>query len=106
VLIYLGKTTLYIIVKYNDITEYKGGIYMQELIYNILEEITGEDLHEESNVNLFDNERLDSLGIIELIVAIEDKFNIILDPAIVERKDIETPNKLIEYLQALINSKT
>ncbi|MCB2359172.1 D-alanine--poly(phosphoribitol) ligase subunit DltC [Clostridium estertheticum] len=78
---------------------------MEETIYNILEEITGEDLREESNENLFDNGRLDSLGIIELIVAIEDNFNIKLDPAIVGRSDIETPNKLIEYLKALSNSK-
>ncbi|MBU3099901.1 D-alanine--poly(phosphoribitol) ligase subunit DltC [Clostridium estertheticum] len=78
---------------------------MEETIYNILEEITGEDLREESNENLFDSGRLDSLGIIELIVAIEENFNIKLDPAIVGRKDIETPNKLIEYLKALSNSK-
>ncbi|MBW9155441.1 D-alanine--poly(phosphoribitol) ligase subunit DltC [Clostridium sp. FP2] len=74
---------------------------MQELIYNILEEITGEDLRSESDVNLFDSGRLDSLGVIELIVAVEEKINIILDPAVVERKDIETPNKIIEYLEAL-----
>ncbi|MCB2357120.1 D-alanine--poly(phosphoribitol) ligase subunit DltC [Clostridium estertheticum] len=73
---------------------------MNELIYGILEEITGEDLREESNVNLFDTGRLDSLGIIELIVAIEDNFSIKLDPALMERKDIETPNKIIEYLQS------
>jgi D-alanine--poly(phosphoribitol) ligase subunit 2 len=72
---------------------------MEESIYNILEEITGEDLRKEGNVNLFDSGRLDSLGIIELIVAIEDNFNIKLDPAIVTRKDIETPNKIIEYIQ-------
>jgi len=78
---------------------------MQELIYDILEEITGEDLREEGNVDLFDSGRLDSLGIIELIVAIEDNINIKLDPAIVERKDIETPNKLIEYLQNISNHK-
>ena len=78
---------------------------MEESIYNILEEITGEDLREEGNVNLFDSGRLDSLGIIELIVAIEDNFNIKLDPAIVTRKDIETPNKLIEYLQTISKSK-
>ena len=78
---------------------------MKELIYNILEEITGEDLREESNENLFDTGRLDSLGIIELIVAIEDTFNIKLDPAVTERKDIETPNKIIEYLKTLSNSK-
>ncbi|MBU3127264.1 D-alanine--poly(phosphoribitol) ligase subunit DltC [Clostridium tagluense] len=74
---------------------------MQELIYNILEEITGEDLRSESDVNLFDSGRLDSLGVIELIVAVEEKINIILDPAVVERKDIETPNKIIEYLETL-----
>ncbi|MBU3160706.1 D-alanine--poly(phosphoribitol) ligase subunit DltC [Clostridium frigoris] len=78
---------------------------MQDSIYNILEEITGEDLREESNENLFDTGRLDSLGIIELIVAIEDTFNIKLDPAIVGRKDIETPNKLIEYLQNMQDHK-
>mgnify|MGYP001596616828 CR=1 FL=1 len=78
---------------------------MQDSIYDILEEITGEDLREESNVNLFDTGRLDSLGIIELIVAIEEKFNLKLDPAIVSRKDIETPNKLIEYLQNMQDSK-
>ncbi|MBX4263289.1 D-alanine--poly(phosphoribitol) ligase subunit DltC [Clostridium estertheticum] len=78
---------------------------MEDTIYNILEEITGEDLREESNENLFDSGRLDSLGIIELIVAIEDNFNIKLDPAIVGRNDIETPNKLIEYLKVLSNSK-
>lgn len=74
---------------------------MKELIYNILEEITGEDLREESDVNLFDSGRLDSLAIIELIVELEDKAKIKLDPAIVEREDIETPNKMIEYLQNL-----
>ncbi|MBU3076170.1 phosphopantetheine-binding protein [Clostridium estertheticum] len=73
---------------------------MNGLIYGILEEITGEDLREESNVNLFDTGRLDSLGIIELIVAIEDNFSVKLDPALMERKDIETPNKIIEYLQS------
>lgn len=74
---------------------------MQELIYSILEEITGEDLREESDVNLFESGRLDSLAIIELIVELEDKAKIKLDPAIVEREDIETPNKMIEYLQNL-----
>jgi len=78
---------------------------MEELIYNILEEITGEDLRSERDVNLFDSGRLDSLGVIELIVAIEEKTNIILDPAVLERKDIETPNKIVEYLQTLSESK-
>ncbi|MBU3177814.1 D-alanine--poly(phosphoribitol) ligase subunit 2 [Clostridium estertheticum] len=78
---------------------------MNELIYGILEEITGEDLREESNVNLFDTGRLDSLGIIELIVAIEDNFSVKLDPALMERKQIETPNKIIEFLKTRSDCK-
>jgi len=79
---------------------------MKETIYNILEEITGEDLREEGDENLFDTGRLDSLGIIELIVAIEDNFNFKLDPAVMERKQIETPNKIIEFLQNMQDHKT
>ncbi|HEY8891884.1 MAG TPA: D-alanine--poly(phosphoribitol) ligase subunit DltC [Clostridium sp.] len=79
---------------------------MKETIYNILEEITGEDLREEGDENLFDTGRLDSLGIIELIVAIEDNFNFKLDPAVMERKQIETPNKIIEFLQNMLDHKT
>ena len=78
---------------------------MQNSIYDILEEVTGEDLREESDENLFDTGRLDSLGIIELIVAIEENYNLKLDPAIVSRKDIETPNKLIEYLRNMQDPK-
>ena len=74
---------------------------MKELVFNILEEISGEDLRAEGDVNLFDSDRLDSLGIIELIVSIEEKTKISLDPGIVDRKDIETPNKIIKYLEAL-----
>ena len=72
---------------------------MQELVFNILKEITGEDLSKEGDMNLFDSGRLDSLGVIELIVALEEKSKVKLDPAFVERKDIETPNKIIEYLR-------
>ena len=74
---------------------------MEELVFNILKEICGEDLRGEGDVNLFDSGRLDSLGIIELIVSIEEKTKISLDPGVLDRKDIETPNKIIMYLKAL-----
>ena len=74
---------------------------MEELVFNILEEISGEDLRGEGDVSLFDSGTLDSLGIIELIVSIEEKTKISLDPGMLDRKDIETPNKIIKYLEAL-----
>lgn len=71
---------------------------MEEKVFQILKDICGEDLSTDKTVNLYDTGRLDSLGTIELFVAVEEKFNIILDPAMVERTDIETPEKIIQYL--------
>ncbi|MDP4179088.1 MAG: phosphopantetheine-binding protein [Bacillota bacterium] len=72
---------------------------MENIVFEILKDICGEDLRGESEVNLFQSGRLDSLGVIELFVAIEEKFNITLDPAMVNRSEIETPQKIISYLK-------
>lgn len=74
---------------------------MEDTVFEILKDICGEDLREESDVNMFQKGRLDSLGVIELFVAIEEKFNITLDPAMVNRSEIETPQKIISYLKAV-----
>lgn len=72
---------------------------MEEKILDILETITGVDeVKEDRDINLFENGLIDSLGVIELLVQIEEKLGIVIEPTEVEREQIETPNKLIEYL--------
>jgi Phosphopantetheine attachment site. len=72
---------------------------MEKIVYEILKEITGENLESEGNENLFESGWLDSLGVIQLLLLIEEKTGLYLDPSIVNRKDIETPEKIIQFLQ-------
>lgn len=73
---------------------------MDEKILSILEELCGTDeVRNDRDINLFEEELLDSLGLIELLIQIEETFGIKLEPTEVQREDIETPNKLIEYLK-------
>jgi len=73
---------------------------MEEKILEILDGICSTDeVREDKDINLFENGLLDSLGIIELFIEIEEKLGIVLQPTEMERKDIETPNKLIGYLK-------
>lgn len=78
---------------------------MEDIVFEILKDICGEDLRGEERVNLFQTGRLDSLGTIELFVAIEEKLNIILDPAMVNRSEIDTPEKIVDYLNKIGQNK-
>ncbi len=76
---------------------------MEEKILKILESICGTDeVREDKDINLFENGLLDSLGVIELILEIETELGIAIQPTEIERKDIDTPNKIIGYLEARV----
>jgi D-alanine--poly(phosphoribitol) ligase subunit 2 len=70
-------------------------------ILNILGEITGADseIHEDLNIELFDSGILDSLGMIEILVAIQKELGLQIQPTEVERSEISTPNKIIAFLE-------
>lgn len=73
---------------------------MKEEVLKILEEICGDEVvREELDLNLFDAGLLDSLGVIELLIKLEQEMNIVIEPTEVNREEIDTPNKLISYLE-------
>lgn len=73
---------------------------MEERVLNLLEEICEDDIvREDLDVNLFEEDLLDSLAFTELLVAIEDEFGIVISPSEVQRADVETPNKIIELIR-------
>jgi D-alanine--poly(phosphoribitol) ligase subunit 2 len=54
---------------------------MEEKIIEIIEKISGyKNLRENRNIDLLENEILDSLAFIELLTALEDEFNIEIQP--------------------------
>lgn len=75
---------------------------MRETVLEILEEVTGNDeVREDLDLNLFEAELLDSLAIIEILIQIEEKLGIKLQPTDVEREDMSTVNNLTAFLEKL-----
>lgn len=74
---------------------------MEEKVLKLLEDVCEDKIvREDRNVNLFEEDLLDSLAFTELLVALEDEFGIIISPSEVERTDVETPAKIIELIRA------
>lgn len=72
---------------------------MENKILEILEKVTGSDeVREDMNIDLFETGLLDSLGLIELLVEIEDVLGVKIEPTEVERSQIETPKKIIDFI--------
>lgn len=72
---------------------------MEEKVINILIEVTGnDDICDEKDTDLFEAGLLDSLGIIEVLLKIEEVFGIKLQPTDLEKKDMATVNNLVSFL--------
>ena len=77
---------------------------MEEKVLNILIEVTGnDDISEEKDTDLFEAGLLDSLGIIEVLLKIEEVFGLRLQPTDLEKKDMATVNNLVEFLNSKLN---
>ncbi|MDD7182402.1 MAG: D-alanine--poly(phosphoribitol) ligase subunit 2 [Peptostreptococcus porci] len=73
---------------------------MKAGVIEIFEEVLDTDeIRENQDLDLFENELLDSLAIIEVLLAIEDKFDLSLQPTDLERDDMSSVNKLTDFLE-------
>ncbi|MFQ6858820.1 MAG: D-alanine--poly(phosphoribitol) ligase subunit DltC [Collinsella sp.] len=72
---------------------------IESRVLEMLEEICdGEAVREERDVDLFEAGLLDSLAAIEVLVGIEENFGVEIAPTAVERKEMNTVNKIIEQI--------
>lgn len=72
---------------------------MKEKVLDILENICEDSVvREELDLDLFEEDLLDSLGFAELLVNIEDELGIVISPSEVTREDLNTPNKIIQMV--------
>ena len=73
---------------------------MQETVIEIFEDVLGTDeIREDLDLNLFETELLDSLAIIEVLLEIENRLGIELQPTDLERKYMSTVNNLVKFLE-------
>ncbi len=72
---------------------------MREKVLDIFEEVTGTDeIREDQDIDLFEAGLLDSLGIIEVLLKIEEVFGLKLQPTDLERSDMATVDNLVAFL--------
>lgn len=72
---------------------------MEEKVLTMLAELCEDDMVKENvNVELFETGLLDSLTFAELLFEIEDQFGVIIAPSEIDRKDIDTPAKIIAQI--------
>ncbi|WP_238858872.1 D-alanine--poly(phosphoribitol) ligase subunit DltC [Clostridium sp. YIM B02569] len=73
---------------------------MKDKVLEIFTEVTGNDeISEDFDLDLFEAGLLDSLAIIEVLIQIEEKLGIKLQPTDLEREDMSTVNKLTAFLE-------
>lgn len=73
---------------------------IRESVIEIFEEVLGSDeIRDNQDLDMFENEMLDSLAIIEVLLGIEDKLNLSLQPTDLERKDMATVNNMVDFLK-------
>ena len=69
---------------------------LEKQIIDLIVEITDEeDVAEERDIDLFEEDILDSMAAIELLVAIKDNFGVTIAPTELEREEMNTLNKII-----------
>ena len=73
---------------------------MKEKVIEIFTDVTGSDeIAEDLDLNLFEAGLLESLSIIEVLLQIEERLGIKLQPTDLEREDMSTVNKLTTFLE-------
>ena len=73
---------------------------MKEKLLEILVDICDDEIvREDSDMDLFEEDILDSLGLVELLLAIEDNFGITTSPTEYEKKDLSSVNKILHVLK-------
>ncbi len=73
---------------------------IEETVLKELEKITGTDeVRKNLDLDLFGEKVLDSLGTVELILALSEDFSIEVTPGQIDRELWATPRKIIDYFQ-------
>ena len=75
---------------------------LEEKVLAIIEEICEDDvIYEEREINLKEEGLMDSLAFVELLVRMEE-FGIEVAPTEVTYEEIDTPNKIIQYIETRV----
>ncbi|MCT7819111.1 MAG: D-alanine--poly(phosphoribitol) ligase subunit DltC [Lactobacillus crispatus] len=72
-------------------------------VLDILNDLTGEDLSDQMDENIFDNGLMDSMASVQMLLNLQEKFDIDVPVSEFNREEWETPNKIVAKVESLEN---
>ncbi|GAA3632242.1 D-alanine--poly(phosphoribitol) ligase subunit DltC [Lactobacillus hamsteri] len=72
-------------------------------VLDILNELTGEDLSENMDDNIFEDGLLDSMASVQMLLSLQEKFGIDVPVSEFNREEWDTPNKIVAKVESLEN---
>jgi D-alanine--poly(phosphoribitol) ligase subunit 2 len=72
-------------------------------VLNILNDLTGEDLSDQMDENIFDNGLLDSMASVQMWLSLQEKFDIDVPVSEFDRTEWDTPAKIVAKVESLRN---
>ena len=74
---------------------------MEQKILDLIYEVCDDKIiYTEKDVNMFDTGLLESMDFIELLMSIEEEFDIEIPPEDIKKDEMATPNKLVAFVEA------
>ena len=77
---------------------------IQTTVIDIIDNLFMEDISDMMDEDLFDAGVLDSMGTVELVIELEEKFNINIPVSDMGRDDWNTGNKIVQGVKDLQNA--
>ena len=70
-------------------------------VLDILNDLTGEDLSDQMDENIFDNGLMDSMASVQMLLNLQEKFDIDVPVSEFDRSEWDTPNKIIAKVESM-----
>lgn len=72
-------------------------------VLDILNDLTGEDLSDQMDENIFDNGLMDSMASVQMLLQLQEDLNIDVPVSEFNRAEWDTPNKIVAKVKDLAN---
>ncbi|MCT7688355.1 MAG: D-alanine--poly(phosphoribitol) ligase subunit DltC [Lactobacillus crispatus] len=72
-------------------------------VLDIFNDLTGEDLSDQMDENIFDNGLMDSMASVQMLLNLQEKFDIDVPVSEFNREEWDTPNKIVAKVESLEN---
>lgn len=76
---------------------------VKKTVLSILNDLTGEDLSEKMDENIFDNGLMDSMASVQMLLQLQEELNIDVPVSEFNRSEWDTPNKIVAKVKDLAN---